>query len=266
MGNNSIAVIRTLVVMCDRVSTLIINMFTVKIISLKTTVMNTLKTFIYVLLLILISLSCQTVKKKTIVIKEGFVGMIGYGSLMSLKTFEQTLGHKYLDSIYQVHLNNYVREWSYFWPIDDPKFTSPEGAKYDAFFIQENDTIPFEGFVNLTISQKEKSKINCVLYLITQIEMLKFDKMEEGYQKLDVTDKIEEYSFKGGQVYAYEHVPDPQLKVDKTKYIVLKDDVDHITDACDSIGMDFRKEFDNSTVPYSGQIIPQKKIFAKRRK
>ena len=70
--------------MCDRVSTLIINMFTVKIISLKTTVMNTLKTFIYVLLLILISLSCQTVKKKTIVIKEGFVCMIGYGSLMSL--------------------------------------------------------------------------------------------------------------------------------------------------------------------------------------
>jgi len=241
-------------------------MFTVNNLFLKTTVMNKLKTIIYVLLLTFISTSCQTVKKKTIEIKEGFVGMIGYGSLMSLKTFEQTLGHKYSDSIYLVHMTSYVREWSYFWPIDDPKFTSPNGVKYYAFFIQETDTIPFEGFVNLTISQKEKSKINCVLYLITQNEILKFDKMEDGYQKVDVTGKIEEYSFKGGQVYAYEHLPDPQFKVDKTKYIVLKDDVDLITDACDSIGMGFRKEFDNSTVPYSGQIIPHKNIFAKRGK
>ncbi|MFA5818270.1 MAG: hypothetical protein WC854_03220, partial [Bacteroidales bacterium] len=48
------------------------------------------------LILFLFAISCLNEKKKdTIEIKEGFVGMIGYGSLMSLKSMEQTLGHKY---------------------------------------------------------------------------------------------------------------------------------------------------------------------------
>ena len=228
--------------------------------------MKILKTFIPALILALISTSCLTDKKKIIEIKEGLVGMIGYGSLMSLKSFEQTLGHKYSDSIYQVHLNGYLREWSYFRPINDPKSTPVNGFKYYAFILQNTDTIPIDGIVNLTISPKENSKINCILYLITTEELIQFDKREFGYQKVDITDKIEEYSFKSGQVYAYEHFPDPQVKVNETKYVVIKDLADLITDACDSMGMNFRKEFDNSTVSYPGQIIPYKNTFWKQGK
>jgi hypothetical protein len=202
--------------------------------------MKILKIFIPSLILTLISTSCLTDKRKTIEIKEGLVGMIGYGSLMSLKSFEQTLGHKYSDSIYQVHLNNYLREWSYFRPLNDPKTTPPNGLKYYGFILQNTDTIPFDGIVNLNISPKEKSKINCVLYLITEDELIQFDKREFGYQKVDITDKIEEYTFKGGQVYAYKHFPDPQVKFDNTKYIAIKDLIDLITNACDSIGMNYR--------------------------
>jgi hypothetical protein len=226
--------------------------------------MNTLKILIYALILALISTSCQTGKKSAIEIKEGYVGMIGYGSLMSLKSFEQTLGHKYSQSIYQVHLNGYFRHWSYFRSFNDPKTTPEDGLKYYGFILQDNDTIPFDGIVNLNISPKEKSKINCILYLITKDELIQFDKREFGYQKVDVTDKIEEYSFKGGQVYAYEHIPDPQFKVDETKYVVIKDLADLITDACDSIGMNFRKEFDDSTIPYPGRIMPYKNTFWKQ--
>ena len=228
--------------------------------------MKILKTFIPALILALISTSCLTDKKKTIEIKEGLVGMIGYGSLMSLKSFEQTLGHKYSDSIYQVHLNGYLREWSYFLPINDPKSTPVNGLKYYAFILQNTDTIPIDGIVNLTISPKENSKINCLLYLITTDELIQFDKREFGYQKVDVTDRIEEYSFKGGKVYVYEHNPDPEFKFDETKYILIKDLADLITNACDSIGMDFRKEFDISTIPYSGQIVPYQKTVWKQGK
>ena len=229
--------------------------------------MKTLKTIIILALILpLISTSCLTGKKKTIEIKEGLVGMIGYGSLMSLKSFEQTLGHKYTDSIYQVHLNDYLREWSYFLPINDPQSNSKNDLKYYGFILQNTDSIPFDGIINLNISLKKKSKINCILYLITPDDLIKFDKREIDYQKVDVTNKIEEYSFKAGKVYAYEHIPDPQFKFDETKYILIKDYVDLITKACDSIGMNFRKEFDNSTMPYTGQIVPYQKIIWKQAK
>ncbi len=228
--------------------------------------MKTLQTLIYALILALILTSCQPSKKKTVEIKEGYVGMIGYGSLMSLKSFEQTLGHKYSDSIYQIHLKSYLREWSFFRPFNDPKATPPNGLRYYGFILQNSDTIPFDGIVNLNISPKENSKINCILYFITKEELIQFDKREFGYQKVDITDKIEEYLFKGGQVYAYVHFPDPQIKVYETEYVVIKDLVDLITNACDSIGMNFRKEFDNSTVPYQGQIIPYKNTFWKKGK
>ncbi|MFH1000089.1 MAG: hypothetical protein V1783_04530 [Bacteroidota bacterium] len=229
--------------------------------------MKTLKTIIiFGLILPLISTSCLIDKKKTIEIKEGLVGMIGYGSLMSLKSFEQTLGHKYTDAIYQVHLNDYLREWSYFRPINDPKSDPKSGLKYYGFILQNADSIPFEGIINLNISSKEKSKINCILYLITTEDLINFDKREFGYQKVDVTDKIDEYSFKGGKVYVYVHMPDPQVKFDETKYILIKDLMDLITNACDSIGMNFRKEFDCSTMPYAGQILPYQKIIWKQGK
>jgi hypothetical protein len=218
------------------------------------------------LILFLISTSCLNDKKKTIEIKEGLSGMIGYGSLMSLKSLEQTLGHTYTDSIYQVHLNDYLREWSYFRPINDPQSNSKNGFKYYGFILENTDSIPFDGIINLNISPKEKSKINCILYLITMDDLIKFDKREFGYQKVDVTDKIDEYSFKGGKVYAYEHIPDPLFKVDETKYILIKDFVDLITKACDSIGMNFRKEFDNSTMSFTGQIVPYQKIVWKQGK
>jgi hypothetical protein len=217
--------------------------------------MKILKFLISALILSLISPSCLTNKKKSIEIKEGHVGIIGYGSLMSLKSFEQTLGRKYTDSIYQVHLRDYLRQWSYFQPINDPKSNPNNDLKYYGFILQNTDTIPFEGIVNLNLSPKEKSIINCILYQITTDDLIKFDNRESGYQKVDVADKIDEYSFKGGKVYAYIHFPDSQSKFDETKYILIKDLVDLITEACDSFSMNFRKEFDNSTLTYSGQII-----------
>jgi hypothetical protein len=225
--------------------------------------MKTLKIIIPALILLFISTSCLTDKKKTIEINENLVGMISYGSLMSLESFEQTLGHKYTDSIYQVHLNDYLREWSCFFPTNESNLKSKNGVRIYDFILQNTDSNSFNGIIYLNITPKEKSKINCILYLITADDLMQFDKREEGYQRIDVTDKIEEYAFKGGKVYVYQNIPDPQFKFDETKFIVLKDYVDLITEACDSIGINFRKEFDNSTIPYTGQIVPYQKIIWK---
>lgn len=218
---------------------------------------------LFALILFLFSTSCMTEKgKTTIEIKEGFVGMIGYGTLMSLQSLEQTIGHKYTDSVYQVHLIDYVRGWTYFRPINDPRANSTEDVKYYGFLLQNNDTIPFDGMVNLNIESKKKSKINCILYLITHEDLIKCDKREIGYQKVDVTGKIEGHDIKGGKIYAYEHSPDHRYESssDGKGYILVKEYVDFITQACDNIGNNFRTEFDKSTNPPITQIVSYKKI------
>jgi hypothetical protein len=218
-----------------------------------------------ILILFLFSTACMAQKERTTLeIKEGFVGMIGYGTLMSLQSMEQTLRHKYIDSAYQVHLVDYVRAWTYFLPINDPRATSKENFKYYGFLLQNNDSIPFEGMTNLNIESKKQSRMNCILYLIPQTDLVQLDKREIGYQRVEVTDKIEEYNIRGGKVYAYQHFPDSESSSDGRGYVLVQEYIDFITLACDSIGRNFRTEFDKSTTPPAIQVVPYRQIVWKK--
>jgi hypothetical protein len=79
------------------------------------------RTSLAVLILFLSSISGFAAKRKsTMEIPEGSAGIIAYGSLMSLPSMEQTLGHKYEGPIRQVHLKGYERVWICLRPINDP--------------------------------------------------------------------------------------------------------------------------------------------------
>jgi hypothetical protein len=90
--------------------------------------------------------------------------------------------------------------------------------------------------------------MNCVLFFITPEELAEFDIRERGYDRIDVTDKIDEYTFKGSKVYVYKadekHTYNYELK-DNT--VLPKSYYDLVTKACDSIGEEFRQEFESST-------------------
>jgi hypothetical protein len=207
------------------------------------------KTYILFIPLFFLMFCSSVENKKTIIIKKGFVGMVGYGTLMSLRSIEQTLGYKYQDSIYQVHLMGYVRAWSYFRPINDPQNASKDRTKYYGFIVQDKDTLAFDG----------------ILYFITEKELSEFDRREFGYHRVDVTNKIEEYNFTGGKVYVYQHFLQPRDKsMADNKYILIKDYMDFITSICDSMGKNYRTEFDKSTVAPTSQIVPYEKIVWKK--
>lgn len=206
------------------------------------------------------SLSGQ--KKASITMPEGYVGMIGYGSLMSLKSMEQTLGHEYVDSAYQVHLKGFVRTWTSYRLFDDPMVPKSNSPRFYGFILQDNDSIPIDGIVQLNVENKKRSRINCILYLISEEDLVNFDKREYGYNRIDVTDKIDEYNIIGNKVYIYQqpHGYYDKTLIDKCRFVLVKEYVDMITKACDEIGEDFRREFDRSTLPSATQIIPSNKI------
>lgn len=209
-----------------------------------------------------LSACCLAQQKDTIKIREGFAGMVGYGSLMSLKSMVSTLGHQYTDSAYIIHLNGFKRAWTSYRPLNDPLSNNPKAPQFYGFIIQNNDSIPFDGIVQLNIESQENSKINCILYLISNEDIINFDKREVGYERIDVTDRVEEYTITGGRVYVYQQAPDYYNKttLNLAKFVLIEDYVNMITQACDGIGENFRIEFDKSTVQPSSQVVPSNKI------
>ena len=212
--------------------------------------------------LMLLSAYCIAQQKDTIKIQEGFVGMVGYGSLMSLKSMESTLGHQYSDSSYLIHLKGFIRAWTSYRPLKDPIANNPKAPQFYGFILQNNDSIPFDGIVQLNVESQENSKINCILYIISDEDLINFDNREVGYERIDVTDRIEEYNIWGGKVYVYQQAPDyyDRTKLNLSQFILIEDYVNMITHACDEFGENFRIEFDKSTLHPTSQVVPSKKI------
>lgn len=214
--------------------------------------------FAYLIFSLLFTFSaCQESNKKaTLAIPEGKVGMIGYGSLTSLQSIEEVLGRKYQDSIYLVHLDGYERSWNFVGANNDPKLP-PELLTYDSFYIKNNDTIPFQKTMFLNIIENKAVQLNCVLYYVTLQELAMFDEMELGYTRIDVTNKIPEYTIEKGVVYAYKALPEYEYnpETDKDISILEKSYVDLVLDAYKARGASYKNEFDNTTIPADSNLI-----------
>ena len=195
--------------------------------------------------------------KSIIEIREGMAGMIGYGTLMSLSSLEQTLGHKYEGQAYPVHVMGYVRGWAFRRPLNDPQANPATAKKIDACFLRNDERVPFEGMVNLNVYPEKNGRMNCILYVLSEEDLLKVDKREWGYKRVDVTDRIEEYEFSGGRVYIYEGLPEhpDTAAADPGKYIIIKEYVDQVIAACDGIGREYSAEFESSTRPVAYPVV-----------
>jgi hypothetical protein len=105
-------------------------------------------------------------------------------------------------------------------------------------------------------------RINGILYLITNEELISLDKKERCYRRVDVTDRIEEFRSRGGKVYVYEGLPRSPVasSADKGAHILIKEFLDLVTGALDLRGKAFRDEFDKSTKPHAFPILSYKNI------
>ncbi|HUU05661.1 MAG TPA: hypothetical protein VMZ49_07265 [Patescibacteria group bacterium] len=222
--------------------------------------------FLVSILFLLSAAGSAAESKSTIEIREGMAGMIGYGTLMSLSSLEQTLGHRYEGQVYQVHVRDYIRGWALRRPLNGPQANAADAKKFDACFLRNDERVPFEGMVNLNVYPEKNGRMNCILYLLPEADLLNVDKREWGYKRVDVTERIEEHEFSGGRVYLYEGLPEhaDTAAADPGKYILIKEYVDQVTMACDAIGKDFRAEFDKSTRPVAYQVISFRAIIWKK--
>jgi hypothetical protein len=216
----------------------------------------------------LLMFGCAANRKTTLDMPEGFVGIIAYGSLISLPSMEQTLGHKYEGPIHEVHLKGYERMWACVRPFNDPQAIAEGAEKVDVYFLRGAERVPIIGAAELNIYPKEKGLINGILYLITNEELRSLDIRERGYRRVDVTDRIEELRFRGGKVYVYEGLPGSAMAAssDKGTFVLIKEFLEMVTGACDLRGKAFRDEFDKSTKAYTFPVLSYKNIVREKAK
>ena len=195
--------------------------------------------------------------KRKIEIGKGMAGMIGYGTLMSRSSLEQTLGHRYEGQALPVHVRDYARAWALRRPLNDPQAGSAPGQRIAASFSRGDELVPFEGMVELNVYPEKNGRMNCILYVLAGEDLRRVDKREKAYRRIDVTERIEEYEFSEGRVYMYEGLPGhpDTAAADAGKYVLIREYVDQVTAACDGIGKEFRAEFDRSTRPIAHPVI-----------
>ena len=194
--------------------------------------------------------------KSAIKIQEGKVGMIGYGMLSSLESLEEILGRKYQDPIYWIHLRGMQRAWNFVAPNNDPNFPA-EYIKYESFCLKNNSTITYEKSIFLNIIENKDIRLNCTLYFLTHGELALFDQFELGYTRIDVSDRVEEYYFENGKVYAYKALPAYEYDAnnDKDNSIIEKGYLDLVLASYDNMGNEHKLEFELSTLPHDPNLV-----------
>ena len=211
-------------------------------------------------LLIFLLLSCNQ-KKKNFTIPEGYVGMFGYGSLMSKKFIETSLIQKnYKGPFLSTHLIGYKRSWTFAWPSNLPSL-EPDGNYYKEFMLVNTDSVFPEKILYLNIKQEPNSFVNGVLYIVPKADLTTYDDWELGYERFEVTDLIKDYTIEGGPVYAYRALPDfiSNPTRDIKQNIIELSYSKIIQDAFAYWGKDFEKEYKKSTETFDTSIIVDSK-------
>lgn len=192
-------------------------------------------------------------------IPEGYVGMFGYGSLMS-KSFIETglLGGHYEGPFLPAHLKGYKRSWTFSWPSEIPSATA-DGQYYKAAVLVNGDTIYPEYLHYLNIREDVSSTLNGVLYMVPEADLPVYDAWEPGYERFEVTDLIADYRVEGGPVYAYRALPEfvKEPGNDVARNIIERDYLEIIEEAFLFWGPAFEAEYYQSTAPVDGAIVQE---------
>ena len=114
--------------------------------------------FLCVFMLSLSSLSgCAEKAKRTLEIPHGSAAIVAYGSLISLPSLEQTLGHPYNGPIHEVHIGGYERMWTCVRPFNDPQAIAAGAPRIDVYFLRDAERVPIVGAAELNIYAKKRT-------------------------------------------------------------------------------------------------------------
>lgn len=173
--------------------------------------------------------------------------IFGYGSLVSAKDIERTLGHP-PETLELSTLRGWVRDWSII--LDNSTTT----RRYET--LPKREVPNFVAILNIRIPRVGElaTNPNGVLFPVSDTEMQKMDDREKHYSRIEITEHL---TYKpDGKVYAYVGLPKymetPALRL---KAILPKSYRDLVENGFSSFGNNSLEKFRESTVASDVPVI-----------
>jgi cation transport regulator ChaC len=170
----------------------------------------------------------------TIILKDGEQAVFGYGSLLSKRSMEKTLGRSYQEPPAICSITGWRRTWDVFMPNNGK-------------FIDEQGAAP-KNIIYLNIRETLGASVNGVLYVVPAATVSEFDAREWVYNRMDATKLLSGVEVRGGPAWVY--VGKPEFLVEtpqRTDYAVRQTYINVVEEGLADLGREFRAEYEAST-------------------
>jgi cation transport regulator ChaC len=175
--------------------------------------------------------------------------IFGYGSLISKKSMENTLGRIYDKNLYIATIKGWKRGWD---------IAMPNTGKNQKFYYFESKTKVYpDNILYLNIRKDDKLMVNGCLYIIKKDEIKLFDAREWIYDRVDITSQIENITIKNGSAWAYKgKIPYIMNTVKSTKVAAIRNSYINIVESgLKEMDKKFNDDYIKSTDKYPEQLV-----------
>src|SRR4051812_14756081 len=174
---------------------------------------------------------------QTIELKDGHIGLFGYGSLLLKSSMERTLGRPYDGDPIVCRVDGWRRTWNAITP-NDRFFYLEDGRKHYPASIIYLNVVP------------DRGSINGLVYVIDAEHLPGFDQREFTYSRVDVRAQLD-VAVEGGPVWMYVGKPpflfagpaSPRDAAVRRSYLQI------VESGLSDLGEDFRRTYERSTDP-----------------
>ena len=172
--------------------------------------------------------------------------MFGYGSLLSIRSMERTLGRPYDGPFIPCAVDGWRRTWDAAMP-NRTHYAEIDGSRMYP-----------EAVLYLNVRREAGTMLNGTLFLVDETALAGFDKRESIYDRVDITPLLSGV-VAGGPAYMYAcrpeyrvtNVKSPRQAAVRATYVQI------VEEGLAALGDDFRLAYDRSSDPVPKHLIIQ---------
>jgi cation transport regulator ChaC len=179
----------------------------------------------------------------------GQTALVGYGSLLSRPSLEQTLGRTYTGPFLQCSVRGWRRTWDAAMPNRKFYVEGPAGRMTP------------EAILYLNVRRDPSTSISGVVFVVDQDELEAYDRRESIYDRVDVTAEMD-VKIDGGPAYMYvcrpeyclSDVKSPERAAVRATYLRL------VENGLSHLDEDFRRRYADSTDTAPAHLVIEDRV------
>jgi len=183
-------------------------------------------------------------------LEAGKSALFGYGSLLSIRSLERTLGRKYEGPYPTCRLRGWRRTWDIGMPNQDYYMETANGRIFPRSILY------------LNIRRDPATVLNGVVFVVDPTDLKNYDERESVYDRVEISSDLEGVRVEGGPAYAYvgqeeyrvAGVEQPDSAAVRATYLQILEDgfADH--------GSAFRAAYEASSDPVPRHLVIEDRL------